>query len=297
MADDKKYYYLKLKDNFFDGDEMIILESMPDGYMYSNILLKLYLRSLKNEGKLMFNEKIPYNPTILAQVTRHSVGVVEKALRIFQDLGLVEILDNGAIYMLDIQNFIGKSSTEADRKRAYRDKIEIEKGNKLIESRTNVTPTNGKKSGQMSSKCPDKTTPEIEIEIEKEIDIEIETEKKKDISSDAAFYDEDFKRVVQAFDQNIHPITPMEGEKLSIWMKDVEADVVIAAIGEAVTYNKRSYGYINAILRNWHKSNITTMDGLNAYLRDRRDKQNGSDNSNTFENDQYADVKSIKFGS
>ena len=50
MADNKKYYYLKLKDNFFDSDEMIVLESMPDGYIYSNILLKLYLRSLKYEG-------------------------------------------------------------------------------------------------------------------------------------------------------------------------------------------------------------------------------------------------------
>ena len=71
MADDKKYYYLKLKDNFFDSDAMIILESMQDGYMYSNILLKLYLRSLKFQGRLMFNEKIPYNSTVLAQVTRH----------------------------------------------------------------------------------------------------------------------------------------------------------------------------------------------------------------------------------
>ncbi|NWK12126.1 phage replisome organizer, partial [Clostridium cadaveris] len=36
MADNKKYYYLKLKDNFFDTDAMIVLESMPDGYLYSN---------------------------------------------------------------------------------------------------------------------------------------------------------------------------------------------------------------------------------------------------------------------
>ncbi len=45
MAANKKYYYLKLKDNYFDSDEIIILESMADGYKYSNILLKLYLRS------------------------------------------------------------------------------------------------------------------------------------------------------------------------------------------------------------------------------------------------------------
>lgn len=50
MADNRKYYYLKLKEDFFDTDEMKILESMKDGYLYSNILLKLYLKSLSNSG-------------------------------------------------------------------------------------------------------------------------------------------------------------------------------------------------------------------------------------------------------
>lgn len=53
---------------------------------------------------------------MLANITRFPVGVIEKALKIFLELGLIEILDNGAIYMLDIQDFIGKSTTEADRK-------------------------------------------------------------------------------------------------------------------------------------------------------------------------------------
>ena len=61
MSDNKKYYYLRVKENFYDSDEMIILESMPDGFLYSNILIKLYLRSLKNNGKLMFNDRIPFN--------------------------------------------------------------------------------------------------------------------------------------------------------------------------------------------------------------------------------------------
>ena len=114
-ADNKRYYYLKLKENFFDSEEMIILQSMQDGYIYSDILMKLYLRSLKNNGKLMFKDVIPYTPEILATTVRHQVGTVEKALKIFKQLGLVEVLDNGAIYMMDIQNFIGESSTEADR--------------------------------------------------------------------------------------------------------------------------------------------------------------------------------------
>lgn len=147
MSDNKKYYYLKLKENHFESDEMIVLESMPDGLKYSNILLKLYLRSLKNEGRLMFNDRIPFNSTMLANVTRHSVGDIEKAIKIFQDLGLVEILNNGAIYMNDIQAFIGKGSTEAERKAIYRAKIAEEK-NTL---------------GQSPTKCP----PEIELEKKK----------------------------------------------------------------------------------------------------------------------------------
>lgn len=152
MADNKKYYYLRLKDNFFDSDEMKILESMKDGYLYSNVLLKLYLRSLKNDGKLVVNDRIPYNSEMLASVTGHQVGTIKQALSIFKDLGLIDVLENGAIYMLDIQNFIGRGSSEADRKRAYRQRIEID--------RTNVR--------QIS----DKTPPEIEIEIEKELEID-----------------------------------------------------------------------------------------------------------------------------
>jgi predicted phage replisome organizer len=167
VADNKKYYYLKLKENFFDSDELILLESQPDGYLYSNILLKLYLRSLKNNGKLMFNDRIPYNAEILSKVTRHNVAVVEKALYLFEELGLIEKLSNGAIYMLDIQNFIGKSSTEADRKRNYRNIITDEKAMLLNGSVTNV----GQMSHQMSDKNPPEIEKEIEIEIEKEIEI------------------------------------------------------------------------------------------------------------------------------
>ena len=165
MADDKKYYYLKLKEDFYNDEAMIILQKMPDGYMYSDILMKLYLRSLKNEGRLMFRDLIPYTPEILAQLVGHQIGTVEKALATFKNLGLIEILDNGAIFMLNIQNFIGKSSTEADRKREYRARIEQEKQLLL--------------SGQMSEQMTGQNSPEKEKEKEIEIDIEKELETEK----------------------------------------------------------------------------------------------------------------------
>ena len=167
MADNKKYYYIRLKENFFDTNEIVLLESMQDGYLYSNILLKLYLRSLKDDGRLMFNNRIPYNPQMIATITRHQVGTVEKALQIFQEMGLIEVLDNGAIYMLDIQKYIGQSSTEADRQRVYYNKIKQEQ-----------------KPCKISCK---KSTPEIEIELElRDRDIDRDNKEKNNIKKESA---------------------------------------------------------------------------------------------------------------
>ena len=58
MADNKKYYYLKLKENFFDSPEIKVLEAMQNGYKYSNLLLKLYLKSLRFEGMVWVNLRL-----------------------------------------------------------------------------------------------------------------------------------------------------------------------------------------------------------------------------------------------
>ena len=153
MADNRKYYYLKLKENFFDSDSIVLLEDMKDGILYSNILLKLYLKSLKNGGKLQLDEHIPYTAQMIATLTRHQIGTVERALEIFRQLGLVEQLDSGAFYMTDIELMIGQSSTEAERKRAAR-----QENKALLPPRT--------KGGHLSDIRPP------EIELEKEIEIE-----------------------------------------------------------------------------------------------------------------------------
>lgn len=170
MSDNKKYYYIKLKENFFETEEMIVLESMQDGYRYSNILLKMYLKSLKHDGKVMLNERIPYNSNMLASVTRHSVGDIEKAVKIFKQLGLIETFDNGTIFISDIQNFIGRSSTEAERKKAYRERIKQE--SLMI-------------NGQMSGQTSDISTPELELDLELELEKELEIELEKNIVQQA----------------------------------------------------------------------------------------------------------------
>lgn len=249
MADNKKYYYMRLKENFFDSDEMIILENMDngDGIIYSNILLKLYLRSLKYEGRLMFNERIPFNAQMLSTIVRHPVGVVEKALKAFVDLGLVEVMDNGAIYMLDIQNFIGKTTTEADRIKAYRSKINKEKG--LVSNDT-----------QKLVQMYDKSTPELELELEleKEIEKEIEVE-----ASTATSTKSDFQNLIELYQTNFGIVKPILYDDLKADLEDYGLELIIEAVKRAVK-RQREYAYAQGILKSWNRSGIKTLEQAKA---------------------------------
>lgn len=246
MADNKKYYYLKLKENFFESDEAIILESMPDGYVYSNILLKLYLRSLKNDGLLMFNNLIPYNAQMLATITRHQVGTVEKAIQIFRDLQLIEILDNGAIYMTNIQNFVGKSSTEADRIRKLR-----AKNNSGV---------------QMYTKQLEKSTPEIEIEKELKLDKELELELEQDKED----------RFVDVVEANLgRGLVKFEFDMINDYLigQNVSKELFLEAVKVAVANNVRKFNYIARILDNWINDGIKTPEQAYQAQRDFKAKK------------------------
>ncbi len=168
MADNRKYYYLKLKENYFDEDAIILLEAMEDGILYSNILLKLYLKSLRHDGKLQVDDRIPYTAQMIARLTRHQVGTVERAIKVFMELGLVEPMENGVLYMSNIETMIGSSSTEAERKRKARQKLRLDDKKLPLLSQ----------SGQMSAICPpysgDKRPPERVRDRERDRDRERE---------------------------------------------------------------------------------------------------------------------------
>ena len=255
MADNKKYYYMRLKEDFFNSEEIILLESMQDGYLYSNILLKMYLSSLKNEGRLMFNNIIPYNAQMIAIITRHQVGTVEKALEVFERLGLIDILDNGAIYMMNIQSYIGKSSTEADRIKEYRKKVQQEK---------------------LGVQMYDNRTPEKELKTEPEKEPETETKKetdskeKKETNKQASLEAEElFERLWKLYPKKRGKGSVSQTQKRKLL--NVGYDNLVKCIdrykhdveGKDMQYIKNgstffNSGYIDYLDENWEQANADT---------------------------------------
>lgn len=259
MADNKKYYYLKLADNFFDRQEIVFIEDMKDGDKYIVVLLKLYLLSLKDNGRLSFKKLVPYDTKMLATITKKSERFIKKAINLFEKYELIEVLDTGIIYMNDIQSFIGKSSTEADRKREQRKRVKAEK-------EQNVKNTSDENMGHLSDICPPNVHERIENR-DKRIEnreLQQETDKnQKGLSLLFEFWESNgFGMLAQKTRQD-----------LAYWVKDFQElganeqealELIQEALNLAINANARRYNYVNGILKNWEAKRYTNVKQVNA---------------------------------
>lgn len=165
---DKRFYWFKLKEDFFKRHDIKILRAMPNGLDYIIVYLSLLCESLAHDGRLRFSEAIPYDVYMLAAVTETNVDIVKGAMDVFVKLGLVEIFDDGTLYMTQIEKLIGSETYWAERKRIARAEAEKAK----LEAEAHALPElldNVQRVSNMSKQEIDIDT-DIEIEIDTDID-------------------------------------------------------------------------------------------------------------------------------
>jgi DnaD/phage-associated family protein len=73
------------------------------------------------------------------------------------------------------------------------------------------------------------------------------------------------EEIINAFQENVHAITPIEAEKLLEYAEHVNSDVIILAIKEAVNHNAKTMNYITKILTCWISSGIKTAVDVATY--------------------------------
>ena len=121
----KKFYWLKLKRDFFKRHDIRIIESMPNGKDYILFYLKLLLESIDHEGELRFSDAIPYNEQMLSVITDTNIDIVRSAMKLFVELKLVEIKSDETIYMEEVSKMIGSETKWAEYKRkGVKEKVE-----------------------------------------------------------------------------------------------------------------------------------------------------------------------------
>ena len=156
---EKKFYWLKLKRDFFKRHDIRIIEEMPNGKEYILFYLKLLLESIDHEGSLRFSETVPYDEQMLSVITNTNIDVVRSAMKMFIGLNMIEIFDDQTIYMSEVNRLIGSETSVAERVRKHRE------NQKLLQCNTDETKCN--------------TEIEIETDTEKESKTDKEVKPKK----------------------------------------------------------------------------------------------------------------------
>ena len=308
---EKKYYWLKLNLDFFDKEETKLIENMPNGKEYIIFYMKLLLKSANSEGRLMFREVIPYTDEMLASVTNTNIDIVRSAVKLFLSLGMMQKLDDGALFLHEVQNMIGSETIAAKKKRAYREKKKTEK----IEYKDNVETEQGQientqrtEQGQEDGQDEDnvpfdvdnvhfyednvRQEKEIDIEIEKDIDtttkIDIlnkkepeQTEEKENSSSSS------FSLIKNMLEQ--HGIS-----------NNTKMNIMVLVRDENITVERVSEVLKAAQVKKWHDGAIYTalrdkwtinLDAEQAERKRQREKSAKIDEQNKKDSEKFQAVK------
>lgn len=165
-----KHFWLKLNEHFFDSDSVAILESQPNGEKYVMLWLKLLLKCLSGKeadriGMLRVNDKIPYTPEILSKVIRMDIDTIRVGLDLFKTIGLIEVKDDGTIFIEAVHELIGRESESAERVKLFREKKKQE-----LEAEKNKSVTVTKCNNNIEKRREELEKRREELELEKELD-------------------------------------------------------------------------------------------------------------------------------
>ncbi|MCT1195495.1 DnaD domain protein [Lactococcus lactis] len=243
---DKRYYWFKMEQSFFEQKEIKYLRRLPGGDTYTIIYLKLILKSLENDGKIYYeNIGDDYSQEWALEIEEDEKAVsflvaflINKGLMI--DCGFDEF------EITKTKSLVGSETASAERKRRQRERErELLQFNDVTDSQKNVTLS---QVGHIES--------EIEIDIEKEIDKEVE-------ASTATSTNSDFQNLIELYQANFGIVKPILYDDLKADLKDYGLELIIEAVNRAVK-RQREYAYAQGILKSWNRSGIKTLEQAKA---------------------------------
>jgi len=201
MATGKKFYWLKLSKDFFKRHDIQIIEGMENGKDYILFYLKLLVESISHEGELRFSETVPYDEKMLSTITNTNIDIVRSAVSAFQKLGLATKLDDGMLYMEQVEELLGSETDSAQRMRRLREK---EKSSELSASQcdVNVRELPSQSDVEIASQC------DRDIDIDKDIEKDKDTEKEKTFTQKQVLQRENGKPPYEKILEYYHSILP-----------------------------------------------------------------------------------------
>lgn len=153
MAESKRFYWAKIKEEFFKSDEAKIIKRQKNGFIYLCLFQELLLMSVNTDGWFITKAgdmTLPWTAeTICEELICYDVDHIRAGLSLLRRVGLIYEID-GVLRISDFENFVGSETSEAARKRDYRNK-------KAEEAQKRLTSTNSSEQCSIATSEPCKT--------------------------------------------------------------------------------------------------------------------------------------------
>lgn len=164
MADSKRYYWLKLPDDFFGSKRIKKLRNIAGGDTYTIIYLKMQLMAMKNGGMLEYTGLEPSFAEELALDLDEKPENVSVTVNFLLSCGLLETNDNKEFFVPYAVLNTGSEGASAKRVREYRSR-------KALLGNTNETQVKQISNGEIEK--------ELELELEKDNRVKSKLKKHK----------------------------------------------------------------------------------------------------------------------
>ena len=255
----KVYFWLKLDQNFFKNLAIKQALRMPGGKDMIIVYQMLMLESLATDGVIYYEGMLPTVEKELAVRLDVKEEDIQMTLAYFKSVGLVQVDDSNNAEMLQVPALVEQETDWARYKREQRRTLKLD----------NVQ--------HVSNGCPT----ELELELEKEIEIDIESE----VDTVQSATDEN---VFDHYQSRIGSIDGYQVEQLQNYLSadHLEPELVKRAIDRAADNGKRSFGYVNAILKSWAQSGIRTVAQQDEEQRNFTDSK-AKKKTGSFERPEY----------
>lgn len=143
MAEQKRFYWIKLKEDFFINNEVTDwIISQPNGCEYIVLYLKLCILTANKGGRLAMEigeMLIPYDAKKIAADTKFDIDTVIVAMELFQRIGLIYEESDGVLKIPYVNEIVGSETSAAGRMRKSRAKKALESKKEVSHCYTDVT--------------------------------------------------------------------------------------------------------------------------------------------------------------
>lgn len=257
----KKFFWIKLKQDFFNDPYIKLLRRMAGGDTYTIIYLEMLVKSASTDGMLYFQGAGQDIAEELSFILGENVEDVRALLAYLEAKKLIthpEIKED--VFLVASADLTGSETDSAIRVRKFRERQQV----KALQSNTHVTNGNDKL--------------ETEIELDKELDIETEREQETE-NNQSSVVTPAKTQLLNSLQDNgifISPNSVAFDNLIAFHEQDgMEIGVLLKAIGVASAAGKNSVSYINGILNNKLSKNILTLE---QYEKDEKNWQDNQSN-------------------